>query len=623
MKLTLLGLLALASALTALLTGASALGPLDLIGALADASSPSHDVARAVVFDLRMPRVVASAVVGAALSLAGLLLQATTHNPLADPYLVGTSAGATLAMVLVGSVGLPATALGHALLPLVAFVGALGAVRVVFSLARAGGPATPTKVLLAGLVVTAFAGAATSFVLYRFDAARLRSAALWMMGGVSVGGLGETLPALLVLAVATLFAARRAHDLDALALGDEAARGLGAAVETLVPRAVWASAALCAVAVALAGILGFVGLLVPHALRALVGRAHRALVPASVLGGAAFLCLADVGARVLVAPAELPLGILTALAGAPMLLALLRRETATPLQATPASSPHMRTMPAAGEPATDPPASSCAALSARGLGVRYGARRALEPCDLDVQTGEILCVLGPNGAGKSTLLRALCGATPSDGRVLLDGRDLRACAPAERARSVVLLPQHTSPDEATTVLELVTLGRTPHLARQSSPWRTATLTAVDRAAIAAALDTLDATSLAARPLGTLSGGERRRALLAMILATEARVLLLDEPLVALDLPHQVALFRILGRLARERGVALVLTLHDLALALRLGDRVALVDRGRLLRVADAATLVASGLLQQVFGEDVDAFVPQLGAPHLDSPVCVK
>jgi ABC-type Fe3+-siderophore transport system permease subunit len=277
-----------------------------------------------IVRTLRLPRAILAFLVGGSLALSGAGLQALVKNPLADPFLLGLSGGAGLGAVV-------AIALHVAspwALPLAAFGGALGAMALVYRLGLVGGAELDPRVLiLAGVAVGAFAAAVTTAIVSLSDAAELRNAFLWLWGGLS-GASWDTvllLCAYAPLPIVVLLAAAR--PLDLLALGEEPARHLGADVEPLKRRVYVAASLLTAAAVAVSGVIGFVGLVVPHAMRALWGHRHRALLPAAFLGGGALLALSDTVARVAVAPRELPVGIVTAFLGVPVFAFLLRRWT--------------------------------------------------------------------------------------------------------------------------------------------------------------------------------------------------------------------------------------------------------------------------------------------------------
>lgn len=310
-----------ASAILGVLAGAVRLSPGEVFAALTGgADGPTT----AIIRELRLPRVLAAALVGGALGVAGALLQGLLRNPLADPYVTGTSAGAALGSVAAVAFGGPAL-----LTPLAAFTGALGSVAIVWRLARIGGRTTVLTVLLAGIVISSFAGAVVTLLIVASDrlALRLRAVLDVLIGGVSTRGGAELVVAFLIIAGATVWALALARSLDAYAFGEETAATLGVDTDRTTWSVLVATALLAGAAVALAGLVSFVGLVVPHALRPLVGARHVVLVPACLLGGAAALVLADLGARTLLAPAELPVGVITGLVGAPFFLLVLARAT--------------------------------------------------------------------------------------------------------------------------------------------------------------------------------------------------------------------------------------------------------------------------------------------------------
>jgi iron complex transport system permease protein len=267
-------------------------------------------------------------IVGAALAVSGSGFQALLRNPLADPFLLGVSAGGALGAVIAMLIGVPASGLGIWGLPLFAFAGALGAVLLVFSLARTEGRLPIHSLLLAGVVTNAFFSAVIMFVLSLSRPERVHSVVFWMMG--SVGSERWTLVAgtgmYVLLAGAGLFGLAR--DFNLLSLGEEPAGHLGVEVERTKLWAFAAASLAVGAVVSVSGIVGFVGLIVPHLVRLSLGPDHRLLLPAAFLVGALFLISCDTLARVLVAPAEMPVGVITALCGGPFFIWLLRRRRA-------------------------------------------------------------------------------------------------------------------------------------------------------------------------------------------------------------------------------------------------------------------------------------------------------
>ncbi len=312
----------LASLLVGILVGAVAIGPGDVLAALVGGA---HGTTGTIVRDLRLPRVIAAAIVGASLAVAGVLLQGLTRNPLADPYVTGSSAGAALGAVIAIAAFGP---LAGGIVPVAAFAGALVAVAAVWQLARLGGRTTVLTILLAGIVMTAFAGAVVTLLLVASDRLSLRIRAVLdvLIGAVTVGSPGELSVAAIIVAIGIALALLVGPRVDAYAFGEETAATLGVDTERVTVVVLAAAALLAGASVALAGLVGFVGLVVPHAVRTVVGARHRLLVAASALAGAIVLVLADAGARVVLAPAELPVGVITGLVGAPFFVFLLVRS---------------------------------------------------------------------------------------------------------------------------------------------------------------------------------------------------------------------------------------------------------------------------------------------------------
>jgi len=311
-----------ASMLAGVLIGAVPIAPLDVWGALWGHGDPTTAT---IVRDLRVPRVLGAAIVGGALAVAGALLQGLLRNPLADPYVTGTSAGASLCAVVAIALGASSD---PALLPVAAFVGALVAAGIVWRLSSLGGHASVLTVLLAGVILSSFAAAIVTLLLVASDriVLRLRAVLAWLLGGISVLDTSELVVAGAIVVGATVGAIALARRLDAFAFGEETAATLGVDLERTTATVLLVTALLTGAAVALGGVIGFVGLVVPHAIRPFLGAAHVRLVPASFLLGAVTLVLADVGARTILSPAELPVGVITGLVGGPFFLGHLLRQ---------------------------------------------------------------------------------------------------------------------------------------------------------------------------------------------------------------------------------------------------------------------------------------------------------
>jgi cobalamin transport system permease protein len=277
----------------------------------------------AILWQLRLPRVVLGGLVGAMLALAGAAYQGVFRNPLADPYLLGAAAGAGLGATLAIAYGPDTAAWPVDLLPLAAFAGAVIGVVAAYALGRSGGARTTTTLILSGVAVAAFLTAVQTY-LQQQKAETLREVYGWILGRLTTAGWHEValvVPYALLSTVAILLHRRL---IDVLAVGDDEAASLGVRAARVRLVVVAAATLATAAAVAVSGLIGFVGIIVPHTIRLVAGPGHRLLVPLSLLGGAAFLILADLVARTVMAPAELPIGVITAFFGAPFFALVLR-----------------------------------------------------------------------------------------------------------------------------------------------------------------------------------------------------------------------------------------------------------------------------------------------------------
>ncbi len=310
----------------AIAVGTVPVSPSEVLGAIGRGVTGNLDGTHdAIVWRIRLPRVLLSALVGAALALAGVAFQGIFRNPLADPYLLGVASGASLGAAMAISFGVSLPLLGALGLPLTTFAFGLAAVALVMLLARRGNQFPVLNLVLAGVVLGASCTAATSFVML-MDRQQAAGVLAWLLGSFSLSSWRAvgTMAPLLVISGGILLAAARA--LDVLQVGDEQAAQLGMPVERVKLLLIVVATLATAAAVSVSGVIGFVGLITPHAARLAFGPGHRTLVPASALLGATFLVLADLMARTVIAPAEVPIGVVTAMVGGPLFLWLLRRS---------------------------------------------------------------------------------------------------------------------------------------------------------------------------------------------------------------------------------------------------------------------------------------------------------
>ena len=322
--LSLLALLAV-SLVLAVTFGPADIGPVEVwqtighhVGFVAE--SPVSRLRDAIIWELRLPRVLAAAAVGAGLALCGAVMQALTRNPLADPYLLGLSSGASLGAVAFLLLG------ASLLMPLGAFLGAGAAMALTLVVTQLLGGATPARAILAGISISSLAAAATSFLIFwSATGDSYREILSWLMGSLSGVVWSEAMLVIGALALAGLPILLSGRALDAFAFGDTAAATLGVDVPRLRWWLLGGTALLTGVLVSIGGAIGFVGLIIPHVVRLITGSRHRILLPVAMLLGASFMVWTDTAARTMFAPRELPVGIITALLGAPIFLMVLLR----------------------------------------------------------------------------------------------------------------------------------------------------------------------------------------------------------------------------------------------------------------------------------------------------------
>lgn len=279
-----------------------------------------------IIWHLRVPRVLLGMMVGVNLSLAGVTMQAFTKNPLADPYILGISSGASFGAVLIMVTGL-FTVLGEYRIQIGAFTGAVAAISIVYALSKSGRSVTPIKLVLVGVAVSAMFSAFTNFTVYSApDDSKVREATFWMLGSAAGVKWEELLPPALVVLPGLASVLCLSSPLNAMMMGDTAATTLGVNVNSTRKLLIIVSALLTGVTVSVAGCIGFVGLVIPHIVRSLAGADHKKVIPLSALTGAIFLIWVDVAARMLDVPKEIPLGILTSIVGAPVFLWMIKAK---------------------------------------------------------------------------------------------------------------------------------------------------------------------------------------------------------------------------------------------------------------------------------------------------------
>ncbi len=291
-----------------------------VIGAVTGAVSLS-ETERVILLNIRLPRVILAIVVGSGLSVAGVVFQALLRNPLAEPYILGISSGGTVGAILAIGLSLGAS---HFITPLASFIGSAAVMFLVYSIAHRRGQLDTNTLLLAGVMIGAFFNAAVLLIIAVFNQ-ELRNAFLWLMGNLSAASMDSLAVVSPPLLIATGFLLFQAKRYNLIATGDETAMQLGVDVTKVKRLSYLIASLITGLVVSVSGVIGFVGLIIPHICRMLFGPDHRLLLPASFLLGASFLIVADILSRVLLAPSEIPVGAITAAIGAPVFVYLLRR----------------------------------------------------------------------------------------------------------------------------------------------------------------------------------------------------------------------------------------------------------------------------------------------------------
>lgn len=310
-----------ASGIPPITTGKIVLSQLPLIGSLIDTSQIDSGFIL-IITKIRLPRILLAALVGTALSTSGAVFQGIFKNPMADPYVLGVSSGAALGATVVILTGFTGHVLGLSFLTIGAFIGALLTAFTVFSIARSGQKTPVITLLLAGIAVNFFLSALISTAM-ALSKDKMETIIFWTMGSVTTANWQKLTIVLIPILIVLIILMTVTRDLNAMALGEDSAKSLGVETEKLKLKLLVLASVMTASAVSVSGIIGFVGLVVPHITRIVSGPDHRTLVPFSALGGAIFMVITDTAARLLIAPAEMPLGVITSLLGAPYFLFLL------------------------------------------------------------------------------------------------------------------------------------------------------------------------------------------------------------------------------------------------------------------------------------------------------------
>lgn len=431
---------------------------------------------RDIWLNIRLPRVLLAVLVGAALATAGVIMQGLFRNPMADPGLLGVSSGSALmvGVAIVLPFSFPVVLVLYEQM-VFAIAGSLVVCTIIFLITQRHRDGSMMQLLLAGIAINALCGAAIGILSYIGDEQQLRQLTLWMMGNLGQAQWPTLLVASSFILPAIIATTCLAGTLNLLQLGDEEAHYLGVNVKRKRQQLLLVSSLLVGAAVSVSGIIGFIGLVIPHLIRMTTGANHRWLIPCSALAGACLLLMADTLARTLVQPAEMPVGLLTSLAWWPLFYVV---DSAQP-------EDHM--------------------ISAQNLVYSLQGRRLTDNVSLTFPGGEIVAILGPNGAGKSTLLRQLTGyLQPDSGECRLFNKPLNEWSITELAKHRAVMRQNSHMAFPFSVQEVIQMGRHPHRTGNQDN-ETAQIMAL-----------CDCQALANRDYRQLSGGEQQRVQLARL-----------------------------------------------------------------------------------------------------------
>ena len=521
-----------------------------------------YDENVAAVYDLRFPRILISMLAGAAIAVSGVLFQAVLKNPLADPGIIGISSGAGFAAVCV-STFFPTL---YFFTPFAAFFGGVAAFFLVYCLSWKQG-LSPLRIILTGVAVDAlFTGLSSIFSTMtggqRTGVASIVEANITQKTWSDVGTLFPYVLAGLFLAI--LFVG----ECNLLSLEDKTARGLGINVNRTRIVISLTAVLLASVSTAVAGAVSFLGLIVPHIGRLLVGSDHKVLIPFSTLAGAFTFLLADTIGRTIAAPYEVSAAVIMSVVGGPFFILLLRR------------SKNMETN----------------AMEVKNLSFSYGSNQILSDISLTIPRGKITTIMGANGCGKSTLFSLMTkNLTPGKGKILLEEKSIKKYSLSEFARKVSIVHQHNSAAEDITIERLVSYGRTPYqkmLGGKSEE---------DERLIEQALQVTGLLDLRDREIGRLSGGQRQRVWIAMALAQNTELLFLDEPTTYLDIRDQLEILELVKKLNEEFDITIDMVLHDINQTIYFSDKIIGLQGGHVAIEGAPDQVITEESIQKLYG----------------------
>ncbi len=518
-----------------------------------------------ILWSIRYPRIVITLLAGLNLGLSGLLIQSVLKNPITDSNILGINAGASLLAVVILILFPEQTAM----VPLFAFVGGGGAFLLVGLLAFQSSYSS-VRIVLTGLAIRSVLGGLQS-VIVTMNSDRLHGAILWLNGNLS-GHSWQDILLLFLYALPAYLCLFFIHPkMDLLQLEDGLIHSLGYPPKVIALMVALVGVYLAAITVSFVGMIGFVGLIIPHVARLLVGGKHSRLIPFTGILGAILLILADTLSRTVIAPLEIPIGTTMSLIGGPFFLYLLYRQSTRRW--------------------------STILLTAKDISYSYGRQSDfhLSHISLSIQAGSVTGLIGPNGSGKTTLFDCLNGRkTLANGQVIFEGQNLHAITLKERAKKIAVVQQSHRNQLLLSVRDIVSLGRSPYQSWLTSSSKT------DQDIVDQVLDMVGLSDYRDKQLQELSGGQRQLVWLALALAQEPDLLFLDEPTTYLDIRNQIHFLNLIRQLNEDQGLTVVMILHDLNQVLRYCDYAYLLSEGELVAGGKPAEILSESIIEETY-----------------------
>ena len=578
-------ILLIVSFMVTLCWGTYKVSPMEVINTLLGNGTKLQNTA---ILTIRVPRLLVGMFVAIALSTAGAILQTITKNDLADTGIIGINAGAAVAAVLfiTYSTGAYYSELGQLsifVLPVIAIIGAAVTAFVIYMMSSRKG-IKPKRLLLIGIGLNAGLNAFITFFTFRGGVGDYNRILVWTSG--SLWGSGWSYAKVIIPIVTLMFimVLLNHKKLDVLNLSDELAISLGLNLEKERKKFLTFAVILAGTATAFAGNIGFLGLISPHIARKLVGPYHKKVIIVSAMISVIIVILADSISRNLFSPIEIPVGITVSIWST--IFYLFNDEGEIIMEA----------------------------ISVKNLRVGYENNTIIEDMSLSIPKGKISIIIGANGCGKSTLLKTIARINkPTNGDIFINNKNIKKVKEKNIAKEVAFLPQGPVCPDGLTVRELVAFGRFPHQKMIGG------LTSYDKEIIDWAIEETGLSEFADRGVENLSGGQRQRAWIAMTLAQETEIIMLDEPTTYLDMSYQLEVLEVLQKLNKEKNITVVIVLHELNNACRFADNIIGLKKGKIICQGRPLDVINKENLKEIYGIDANLTISEDG----QYPICME